>query len=71
MRAREESAEAVVVKRPVERQAERRAEEPAEGDQPCRGKNLGAGSRSIGSGSGNYGSFPESQRATGEVDSSL
>lgn len=34
MRAVEESAEAVVVKKAEETRKERRAEEPAEGDQP-------------------------------------
>lgn len=34
MRAREESAEAIVVKTAEETRTERRAEEPAEGDQP-------------------------------------
>ncbi len=57
MRAREESAEAVVVKIPAERREERRAEEPREINQsPDFVRRGGKGSET--KGSGNCGSYP-------------
>ncbi len=57
VRAREESAEAIVVKRPAERREERRAEEPREINQsPDFVRHGGKGSET--KGRGNCGSYP-------------